>query len=319
MLSSMNPVSLQINLAPVDYPHVQSILPHQLRTIAPQCDEVLLVIDSKKHPRSKRFSPEGWEENKRKIDAVCENLKGEFPEIKTLEVDYSEPARKLLSEYFYGDASIRMPEKDFRGGPFYSYYYGLYAPKNDIIFHLDADVLLSGGSHTWVAEGVKYLENDPSLFCVCPLQGPPLEGGAMPVVKKNAYNPVGEYPQAGHGRLYNDFSTRVFMVDRKKLKENCRREYPNLDHLLKALWRGLPPYRYPEGTFSDLMKERKWFRLDFLGQNGGLWSYHPGFGGRDYFKFIDKFIRLAESNQFPEAQRGSQNVTEAFYKAALEA
>ncbi len=139
----------------------------------------------------------------------------------------------------------------------------------------------------------------------------------MPRVKKNTYNALRTDPRGKQGYLHDDFSTRICLFDRTKLKGTYRRELPNLDHWIKALLRGKPPYRFPEGTLSDMMKRHGWYRLDFLGENDGMWAYHPGYEPDNYWKHIDRFIAAAEENKFPEAQRGYQNVQQAFVAAVL--
>src|SRR5258708_3765673 len=45
--------TLQINLAPTDLPHLIHILPHQIRQLGAQVDEILLTLDM--HQSSGRF------------------------------------------------------------------------------------------------------------------------------------------------------------------------------------------------------------------------------------------------------------------------
>ncbi|MEM8524065.1 MAG: hypothetical protein AAGG68_05465 [Bacteroidota bacterium] len=309
-----NPVSLQINIAPVDYPAIVHTLPHQLSILGNQCNEICLTFDTRMNKNSKRFSSAQWQENKLQTEQFVAQLEGEFPHLVFKKVDYSEEMRRTLSEFFYGSARKRMPDKDFRGGPFYSYYYGWYATQNDYVLHLDADILLGGGSQTWVAEALEYLKADSNLLYTSPLLGPPLYKGEMPKLKKKTYNPIGRYPKAGHAYLYKDFSTRIFLLNKQHLKGVCPLQHPNLDHHIKALFRGLPPYRFPEGSLSDVMKNQQLLRLDFLGELPGLWSHHPGFTGERYTSQLAKIVKAVEEERFPEFMRGRQDIIEPYFQ-----
>lgn len=308
-----NAVTLQINIAPVDYPAITHVLPHQLKVLGRQCDEICLTFDTRMSKKSKRFSSETWQENKLLVEEFVKELQMDYPHLKIKEVDYSDAMRRTLSEFFYGSVRKRMPDKDFRGGPFYSYYYGWYATQNDYILHLDADILLGGGSQTWVAEALTYLKNDTQLLYASPLLGPPLYEGKMPTLKAKTYNPISRYPKAGHAYLYKDFSTRIFLLNKQHLKGICLLQHPNLDHHIKALLRGQPPYRFPEGSLSEMMQKHKLLRLDFWGKAPGLWSHHPGFTGQRYVSQLSKIIKAVEEGRFPEFMRGRQDIIEPYF------
>jgi len=64
-------VTLQISLAPTDFPHARYVLPHQLRQWAGQVDDVLLVVDVY---RSRGRFGDGWHERLprlRRLIAKC--------------------------------------------------------------------------------------------------------------------------------------------------------------------------------------------------------------------------------------------------------
>ncbi|WP_443938106.1 hypothetical protein [Pedobacter sp. MW01-1-1] len=54
MPSENKKISSQINLTPSDYPSAKYILPHQLKILANQVDEIVLTIESK--PSKGRFA-----------------------------------------------------------------------------------------------------------------------------------------------------------------------------------------------------------------------------------------------------------------------
>ena len=128
-------VTLQINLSPGDWRHASCLLPHQMRAWKDQVAEVLLVIDL--HRSSGRFSV-GWEEGRDKIMALARSIKGARVET----VDYGDEARARVSSEFFGNAAV--PEKDFRGGPYYAYFFGLNAASHGFVFHIDSDIFFGG-------------------------------------------------------------------------------------------------------------------------------------------------------------------------------
>ena len=65
------PITLQINLAPVDYPMVKHTLPSQLSLLANSCQEVMLTFDVKRVEGS-RLSAEDWDTNLKLIEDFVE-------------------------------------------------------------------------------------------------------------------------------------------------------------------------------------------------------------------------------------------------------
>lgn len=304
------PVTLQINIAPVDYPMVLHTLPEQLAVLGKHCQEVLLTFDTKRVEGS-RLSEEDWNNNLALIDEFIEqDIKKAFPGI-SVKVDkmlYDDSLRKEIGTYFFGKPKA-VPLKDFRGGPYYSYYFGLYRAANDYIIHLDADMMLVGNAELWFDEAIEALKADDSLFACAPLLGAPAktdELSDMQLVHPKRYNPIKKYTKP-YSFLYNDFSTRIFFFDRTKLKGKSRVERPNLDHHVKALLRGNPPYRFPEGTISSLLKREHWWVLSFKGQGEGLWALHPLLSA-EFKQKLPYVIEAIKKGDYPDSQRGYPDV-----------
>lgn len=94
----------------------------------------------------------------------------------TLQINSLE-AVAAVSTMFFGGRSI--PAKDFRGGPFYSYFFGLYSAKHNYVFHLNSDLMFGGGSSTWLAEAIKLLMERPDILVCTPLPGSPTADGQL--------------------------------------------------------------------------------------------------------------------------------------------
>ena len=177
MRRSSTPVTLQITLAPSDYRHAKILLEHQARTWRDQVDEILLTIDFHRSPG--RFS-ERWAEGEHLILPLAQSVGG----ARTVAVDYSAAARTRVSGEFFAGAPV--PEKDFRGGPYYSYFFGLTEARNDHVLHTDSDMFFGGGSQTWLAEAVELLHTASDTLVVAPLSGPPAPDGGLRQLRATA-------------------------------------------------------------------------------------------------------------------------------------
>lgn len=300
-------VTLQINLAPTDFPHARFILPHQLKQLASSVDEVLLVFDLHRS-QGHRFAA-AWEERRPKMEALLAELCAKYPKARVSEVDYGEGTAVAMAERFFGGKPV--PLKDSRGGPYYSYFYGLHAAAHGHVFHLDADMILGGGSSTWVSEAVGLLARRPELLYCAPHPGPPAEDGRL---KRTLRGGVEADPSVKAGWLMKRFSTRIFLMDRNRLVERLaplKRKLAPPIHLWRALRAGNPPYREPENIITRAMEREGMRRLDFLGEGPGLWSLHPRWRSQEFYDALPEVIRRAESGDMPEGQRGDDDLNDS--------
>jgi hypothetical protein len=291
-----HPVSLQINVAPNDYLHARYILPHQLKILSNQVNEVLIIIDSK--PSKGRFG-EGWDANKNVLISFLDNLQSEYP-IKIMHVDYSLAIKTKIAEYFFGTSNI--PEKDFRGGPFYAYFFGLFQAKNNWVFHLDSDMILGGGSRTWINEAINFFEIDKSYLTASPLPGPPHNDDIL--IGQAVASKIAPFTYA-----FNAMSTRIFMIDKAKFSEHkLSITKPSFRNQIKAILQGNPNADLPEHILSAYIKKHNLKRIDFLGTNPGLWSLHPPYRTKAFYNNLEDIIKLAENNNLPTAQNGNYDI-----------
>lgn len=308
MLRRDHKVTLQINLAPPDAPHARHILPHQLRQLAGQVDEILLLLDL---DRSRGRFGESWDEGLPQIRQLMTSMRDTYGHVRGLTVDYAPSVRQAVSVRFFGGQLL--PAKDWRGGPFYAYFFGLHEATHDFILHLDSDIMLGGGSTTWVDEAVCLLTERPDVLVVGPLPGPPTADGRI--------RPQREVPEplSSPAFRFTDLSTRVFLLDRQRFLSTVRqltlsRAAP---HRAKhALTRGHPPYDLPEDIWSRAMQEHSLWRIDFLGRHPGLWSLHPLTRPEVFYKQLPDLIQRIESNDIPEGQRGDYDLNDSMVRLA---
>ncbi len=293
---SLPPVTLQISLAPSDHRLAQEILPHQLRVWRNQVAEILLTIDL--HRSAGRFADD-WEQGRDRILALA----GSFPGVRMVEVDYGKPAARAVAEEFFGGRAV--PRKDHRGGPYYSYFFGLQAAANPRVLHCDADMMFGGGSPTWLAEACELLDQRPDVLVVAPLPGPPSPDGRLVELQGT---PLAQ-PRMAHA--FHEMSSRVFLLDRHRFKTAIGALTPDFAAprgFILALLEGNAPRELPERLLTRAMHRRGLQRVDFLGTAPGMWSLHPPYRCADFYNKLPELIRRVETNDMPAAQLGFHDV-----------
>jgi hypothetical protein len=283
------PVTLQISLAPSDYGHARILLEHQVRVWGGQVAEVLLCVDF--HRSSGRFSAR-WNEGKERILKLAKSVKV----ARTLIVDYGESSMERVSAEFFGGR--RVPAKDFRGGPFFSYFFGMAQAQHRFVLHTDSDIFFGGRSQTWIGEALDCLEKRSEVLFAAPLPGPPAPDGRL---RSQPGEPDAHEP---HAFRLDGMSTRLFLIDRQRFHERIgalRARRPRaLRNTIKALIEG--------NLFTDAMRSAGLVRREFLGREPGMWSLHPPYRCPDFYHRLPELVRRVESGDIPDAQRGDHDI-----------
>jgi hypothetical protein len=301
-------LTLQVNLAPPDLPHAIHVLPHQLRTWAAQVDEVLFTLDPIR-PAGGRFAT-NWETLDPGMEALLSRLTAEHAAARVGIVDSSPEAIAAVGRRFFG--VDRVPMKDSRGGPLYSYFYGLSDAANDLILHMDSDMLFGGGSQTWLAEATELLGEREDVVFVGPLPGPPRPDGRL--IGQPYAAPE---PHATPAFRFPTMSTRVFLVDRARLRERVGAvplEPPLLlRSRLKARIKGNPSVAMPEQILSGALRRHGLSRVDFLGGEPGMWSLHPPFRSPAFYEQLPELIARVQAGDVPDEQRGHYDFVDSLF------
>jgi hypothetical protein len=302
-------VTLQISLSPGDLQHAHAVLPHQLRTWAGQVDEILLTLDTLPPRGTTRFG-RGWTEQGPALARLLEDQVSLHANAHIAEVDYGQEVRRELADRFFGGRAV--PEKDSRGGPFYSYFYGLAHARHDDVLHLDSDLLFGGGSQRWIGEAQDLLATRADVLAVNPLGGPPLHD-----LSRWPDPPLDEHIRAFR---CTSISTRVFFVDRRTLEERVfplsLRRPRRLRSRVKAKMHGNPSVAMPEDLLTDALHANAMIRADLLGSPPGMWSVHPLVRTPAFYATLDELVRRIEAGDVPDAQRGAFELSESFVVAA---
>jgi hypothetical protein len=300
-------VTLQVSLAPPDIRHATELLPHQLRTWGGQVDEVLLTVDTRRS-RGRRFGAE-WHGNEALMADFLASLQGEHDNLRVEPVDYERALVGDVAARFFGRKTI--PAKDFRGGPFYSYFFALHMARYDHVLHVDSDMLFGGGSQGWVDDALGMLEARPEVLTVGPLPGPPTDDGNL-----RAEHWRDAVREADHTFSFPNFTTRVFLVDRTRLSGIPLRRMKGWRGRLRGELQGQPSYELPEILIAELMAERGWRRLDFLGPALGMWSLHPVEHTDEFRQALPTLISRVEAGDVSAAQVGHYNLHESMLPPA---
>lgn len=300
------PVTLQINVAAGDLDLLPFTVPHQLRVFGAQADELLFTLDTH-HSRASRYHTEDFAARLGKVSALLARLTRGHPKARVQRVDYSPRAVADVGRTFLG--RDRVPGKAANGSPFYAYLFGLRHARNDLVLHLDADMLFGGGSQTWLAEAAHWLERRPDLLGCNPLPGPPRADGRL--TTQDAPRVAAPYPAF----LFDGVSTRVLLLDRRRISLPgglaVPLERPGPRARLEAFLTAAPPVRALEDCLEALMRRNNLYRLDFLGESPGLWSLHPVHRTRALTGRMGEIIARVEAGDIPEGQRGDYNLNDS--------
>jgi hypothetical protein len=303
-----NPVTLQINVAPVDLPYASHTLPHQMRAWAGQVEEILFTFDLHRTARGGHFG-EGWHERRTPMRELLEQLCREHPGARIAEVDYTPSHMQRLADDFTAGSPI--PAKDTKGAPFYPYLYGLHKARNDLVFHLDSDLMFGGASQSWIAEARTLLAENADVLACNPLPGPPTADGSL------HREPAPRFEFSSPAYVFKTLTTRLFLIDRERLRERVL-PLPLLGPIrpisgAKARLHGNPPYRAAELSISEAMSSAGLCRVDLLGVAPGMWSLHPPYRSEEFFRALPDLIERIENDDIPEGQRGDYELNDSMF------
>lgn len=298
------PVTLQISLAPSDYKHVVHLLAHQVKVFEEQVEEILLTYDT--HKSNGRFSL-NWEENNSKMWDFLQQFCTIHPKIKLVKIDYSQEKVKEVANFFF--QKDKIPAKEWRGGPFYTYFFGINEANCPNVFHIDADIFFGGLSKTWLAEALALYEADERILFVNPLAGPPTDNGVL--YHQNYTN----YKDLPTHYSFKTMSTRLYLVNKARLTAKPIKNILTLKprELIRAIIRKNPRFKMPEEFLSEHMQKQNAIRVDFKGENTGLWSLHPPYRTPKFYDELQLLIEKIEKNQIPEAQKGHYDIVDDLF------
>lgn len=287
-------VTLQISLTTGDLRHARHIVPHQLRQLGDQVHTVLLTVDRK-----------ATGANDGDLTDWLQHVATLHPRVEVRDVDHTEAAVQRVGDELFGGR--RPPRVDFRGRPIHSYLEPLLAAPTDWVLHLDSDMLLGGGSQTWVSEACARIGSEPDFVLGSPFPGPPRPDGV--VFRQPDAAPAGTFEL----RVQN-MSSRVFLLHRPAFIARMA-PLPLLRAPLKGrLWtlrEPNPPFEKLELMVTARMRELSLWRIDLLGSAPGMWSLHPPYRSPEFYRRLDELIERVESDDLPITQQGDFDLNDS--------
>jgi hypothetical protein len=305
-MSQLTGTAVQINMYPMDVRHVEYLLPHHVRVFGSLVDRIVVTIDTHRS-RSGRYRGNDFDQSLTKLRSHIEAVRAAYPKLEVFEVDYSPEVRRSVAQYFFN--TDHMPVKAWDGGPFYSYFFGLFSARARYIMHFDCDMLFGGGgAESWMREALQILESKPDVLFVGPLPGPPRSDGRIfGHPETNGYSAVQE-PLSSPAYRFNHVSSRVFLIDMERLKSRVgalpllRPDF--LQRMKSRLLANPPEAREAEVILSRTLQQQGLYRIDFLGTGPGLWSLHPPYRSETFYKRLPEIVHNVETGTMPSAQRG---------------
>jgi hypothetical protein len=305
-VSADRAVTLQISMFPLDEPHIEHILAHQLRVWAGQVDEILVTIDVHRS-RAGRYRGDDFEEKLGRLRRLLERQRRIHPSLRIEEIDYAAASARAVAAEFFGGGEI--PVKAWDGGPFYAYFFALHIAWHRYVLHLDSDMMFGGGSQRWMAEATGLLAARPDILVCSPHPGPPRPDGTL------IGNPGEPEPFGRATFRFPGMSTRIFLIDRQRLVERIGAlRFAPLPRAKawKARLLGNPAVALEaEIVISQAMQRCGLSRIDLLGSGEGMWSIHPPFRSEAFYATLPALIRRIERGEMPEAQCGDYNMNDS--------
>ncbi len=122
------------------------------------------------------------------------------------------------------------------------------------------------------------------------------------------------------GPFYSYFSgfanahTRVAFFDRRRLISHLA-PLPLLQPPIFRRWQarleGNFPYILPEAILSFSVRRAGFLRIDFLGQEPGMWSIHPPYRNTAFYEQLPLLIQNIEQGELPDGQLGHHDINDS--------
>lgn len=302
-------LSVQINLSPTDLPVARHLLRHQLTFFRAHATEFVLTVESRQS--GGRFGAR-FQEYLPAFRSLLAELAVEFPNIRVCEVDYS-PATKAAVAKRYFAPGVDIPDKDYRGGPFYSYLFGLHRCTQPHILHFDSDMFFGGQADAWLDLAYHHLAADPRVLFVNPLAGPPRSDFS---INQSYHRRVDRHTYA-----FATMSTRLFLTTARRLDHLhlqpvfLRPTLRRLRTYVRAL-RLRNRWLYPEEIISHHMQREHLIRLDCWGPDAdhGCYSLHPIAKTPEFCDAIPALLRRMAEDRIPDSQRGCYDINNELFQ-----
>jgi hypothetical protein len=295
----MNSCSLSILVARTDIPFMMQTIPHLVKMCQFDFVERTLVIDTA--PLSKNYSQRPGIGSQEQLQDCCEKLLAMGVVNHLAQIDYSPAYRQRVYQKHFG-FDLRMTH-NYRGYPILGSIFALESAQGDYVLHFDSDMLLYQSPHyNWIEAGMAVLRDRPEVLFVSPLSGPPSVDGRLQQ-RQVSY----EHDAAGF-YAFRDFTSRKFLVDRRKLEQVLPID-PVWLSWKRRLWSrltGESALLNWEIMISNCLKQKGYLRADL--DAPGAWTLHTPDHGAGFIAALSQVIERVESGNYPPEQAGDYDL-----------
>jgi hypothetical protein len=313
-------ITLQITLAAVDVPYAKYIVPHLARMHRAAAREVILTIDFCKPQKTKQTDPAvrckepEFTQQVEELRALGESLQKEGLVDRVLCLRSDDPWLRGVTRKYTGPWP---PEThDYGGKPITGFWAGIEAAHTRYVLHYDGDIFLhQEPGFDWAVHAIPFMEKQDHALSAAPRPTPPYATS----IPYGDYSCIHEgmpiFPVEGGWKHYF-FSTRAFLVDRRKLERYlpfCRGRML-LEHIaIKALRRGFP--RSAEKMVWATVSAEGGYRLILSTERA--WMLHPSYKPPHYAALAPAILEHIVNNRVPTAQLGNAEIALEAWQAFI--
>jgi hypothetical protein len=315
-------LTLQINLAAVDRPYAKHIVPALARSHRAAAREIIVTIDYTRPQKTKQTDPAvrcrepEFSEHLEELRALAESLRREGLIDRVLCLRGDDPWLKTVTRKYSGRW---IPEThDYGGRPITGYWAGIEAARTRYVIHYDGDMFLyQAPGFDWAAWAIRFLERQELALSASPRLTAPYASRIPYGDYATTHEGMPLFPVEGGWKQYY-FSTRVFLIDRRKLERYLPlgRGPVLLEQLaVKALRRGFP--RSAEKMLWRTAARQGGYRLILSTEQA--WVLHPNWKPPEYPDLVPAILESVANNRLPDGQLGTSEIALEAWKAYLAA
>ncbi len=304
-------VTFQVNLSPGDIRYAARTVPALVQAHTVPFGERLAVVDCCRPQKTKIVDPElrfpepGFSQRVAQITEIVETLKADGYLDRIVYLHPQDSLLPALSHKYLGNWVHET--HDYGGCALMSYLAALELPQTPYVLHYDGDMLIhQSAGYDWVSEAIYQMELGSEIVAATPRTSPPFSQ-ALGVADAPSLQEGRPYVEVEGGWLNDWFSTRCFLLDRRKLDRYLPllQGRTLLDTLIrKSLHRGYP--RSPEIMLFNRLGQAGGRRLNLSSDRA--WLLHPTTKPPLYLELLPQIQAAVVQGRVPKAQWGKTDI-----------
>ncbi len=188
----------------------------------------------------------------------------------------------------------------FRGYPIHGSIRQFHHKESDYILHLDCDMLFyEKEGFSWIATGIRLMEENEDILCVLPRGGPPTSEGDL-------HQGTTHYKKDDSRGvfLFKNFTSRHYLIHRERFLGMLpmKPTWLSWREPIKSLLFGNGKMLCWETTVEKAMEQSTLWRADLMTDEA--WSLHPGERSIEFHEKIPSITKQVIQGHFPATQAG---------------